>query len=114
MKNIFIKIIALFFLSILLTSNVLNLHVYLHEHEQHQCFADSDENHEDEENTPCELCLLVLNLNSLDYNNSLEFSYKSDIPLINNFRKDHLVYQKLNYDQLFSEHHRNKAPPHLI
>ena len=115
MKNILVKIIALFFLSILLTSSVLNLHVFFHEQDQHHCLATSEDHHDDEdEDTPCDLCLLVLNLNNLDYNNSLEFSYENNIQLINNFRAHSLVYQNQNYDQFFSENQRNKAPPHLI
>ncbi|WP_422104698.1 hypothetical protein [Winogradskyella sp.] len=114
MKKVYLKIITLFFLTVLLTSNILNLHV-LFNHDEHYSvnFCEHHEN-EDEEDTSCDLCLLVLNLNSLDYNNSLEFSYESHIQITNNFGKDLLVHKKLYYGRLFSEHNRNKAPPHFI
>ncbi|MEO1030494.1 MAG: hypothetical protein AAFX55_03765 [Bacteroidota bacterium] len=114
MKKVYLKIITLFFLTVLLTSNILNLHV-LFNHDEHYSgnLCEHHEN-EDEEDTSCELCLLVLNLNSLDYNNCLEFSYESHIQITNNFGKDLLAHKKLYYGRLFSEHHRNKAPPHFI
>ena len=116
MKKVFIKTIALFFLSILLTSNVLNLHVFFHDHEHDHdhYFGNLGEHHNDENNAPCDLCLLVLNLNNLDYNKGLEFSFESDNLIINNFKKDLLVYKRSYYKELFSKHNRNKAPPHLI
>ena len=115
MKNVFFKITALFFLSILLASSVLNLHVYFHDHEHDHYVGNFDEHHdEDEDDAPCELCLLVLNLNNLDYNNTLEFSYESDTQIITYNRKEVLNYSKSHYNQLFSDHNRNKAPPRFI
>ncbi|WP_299522379.1 hypothetical protein [Winogradskyella sp.] len=113
MNKDYSKIIALFFLTILLTSSVLNLHIFFHDHDHDHYFGNLGDHHKEQKDTPCELCLLVLNFSDLDYNNSLEFSYESDIQIINNFRKDLLIHKKLYYNQLFSEHNKNKAPPHL-
>jgi len=115
MRNTFLKILALFFLTILLTSNVLNLHIYIHEQENSHCLVDSCENNEDnKKDTPCQLCLLALNLNNLDYNNTTEFSLKNHTSIIEHNRKEILTYQELNYNQLSLNDNKNKAPPYHI
>ena len=114
MKTIFLKIIALFFLTILLTSNILNLHVYLHEQEDNQELRDTCQNEDDDQHDSCDLCLLALQLNNLDFNNTLEFSYENLTQVINYEKVDVVTYKTPYYDQRFSHHHRNKAPPTLI
>ena len=113
MNKIYLKIIALFFLSILLTSNILNLHVFFNDHDTH-CLTQYSEYDEENEDTPCELCVLVLNLNNLDYNNSATFSFESDTQIIAYHRKEVSTYKAVYRDRLFSDHNRNKAPPYLI
>ncbi len=111
----FYKLISLFFLTILLSSNVLNVHAYLHQ-EENQCITDSCQNseNENEEEAPCDLCLLAISFNNLDYHNTTAFSFENSVPIIEHNREKALIYQELNCDLLALSSNRNKAPPHHI
>jgi len=117
MKNTFIKISAFVLLSILLTSNILNLHIHIHEDDKSHCINSSEQEHDDdhdEDNNTCELCLLALNLNSLDYYHPTVFSVEN-ISSVDWYNKDTIKnYQQLSYSLLVSDNNRNKAPPHQI
>lgn len=114
MKNSLLKIFSLFFLTILLSSNVLNVHVYLHQQEENFQFSDGCADDDDNQDDPCDLCLLALNLNELDYNNSLEYSYHNDSQIIHNYNEELIIYKQSNYELFYSEYGNNKAPPYLI
>lgn len=117
MKYFFVKIASIFFLTVLLASNTVNLHVYFHgEIEDVSHYQNDYSDHNDDNNdkkTPCDLCLLAFNLNSLDYNNGLEFSFKS----INNTEelphKEILSYVELLHKKSYLHKLKNKAPPYL-
>lgn len=115
MKNEFLKIIALFFLTILLSSNVLNVHTYLHHKEVQNHLTDScGDNNDEEQELPCDLCHLALQLNSLDYNNSLEFSYENDLQVFQLIKTENSSSNDVLVEQQFYNRNRNKAPPALI
>ncbi len=110
MKLHLIKISTIFFLTILLASNVINLHIYFHDDIQELSHCNNDEN---EEEAPCDICHIAFNLNNLDYNNSLQFSFKSlnqTQPLTQNKVSG---YVEILQKQLYLNKNRNKAPPHL-
>ncbi len=113
MKSLFVKISSLFFLVVLLCSNVTNLHVYFHEHETSDC-QNYENGNENEESTPCDICLLAFNLNNLDYNNSLEFSYEIATITKQPTQKEVLSYSNLLHKTLYLNKNRNKAPPTLL
>ncbi|MEM9681250.1 MAG: hypothetical protein AAF901_13085 [Bacteroidota bacterium] len=76
---------------------------------------DSSHNHDDgHKDDPCKLCLLVLNLNNLDYYNPIEFSFEDDASIFGHNRKEVLIYQELKHDQLALLCNKNKAPPYYI
>ena len=115
MNHTFYKIASYFFLSILLLSNVANIHVYSH-HQDESLYSDSCQNDSDDNNTddPCELCLLALNLNNLDYHFFIRFSIEDNIQIAE-YNKDSLAtYQELGYSQLALNSNRNKAPPYRV
>jgi len=115
MKNKFLKIIALFFLTILLSNNVLNVHTYLHQKEVQNHLTNScGDNNDEEQELPCDLCHLALQLNNLDYNNSLEFSYENDIQVFQLVKIDNNSGKNSLSEQQFYNRKRNKAPPTLI
>lgn len=115
MKNKFLKITALFFLTILLSSNVLNVHTYLHQKEVQNHLTDScGDNNDEEQELPCNLCHLAFQLNSLDYNNSLEFSYENNLQVFQLVKTENISDNNVLAEQQFYKHIRNKAPPALI
>jgi len=114
MKENFIKILSLFFLTILLTSNILNLHVYAHQQDDNTCITKSCENENDEKDVPCELCLLALNLNDLDYNNTSEFLSKDLTTTAQYLKEEVLTSQEFYFEQIALNKNRNKAPPYFI
>ena len=115
MKNEFLKIIALFFLTILLSSNVLNVHTYLHQKEVQNHLTDScSGNNDEEQELPCELCHFALQLHNLDYNNSLEFSYENNLQVWQRVKTENFSGNDELAEQRFYNRNRNKAPPALI
>ncbi len=113
MKGLLVKISSIFFLVVLLCSNVTNLHVYFHEHETSDC-QNYDNGDEGEEKAPCDICSLAFNLNNLDYNNSLEFSYESSTITEQPTQKKVISYNNLPHKALYLNKNRNKAPPTLL
>ncbi|WP_431157674.1 hypothetical protein [Winogradskyella poriferorum] len=113
MRKNFIKFIALFFLSLLLTSNTIGLHVYLH-HENSDQTTSNTQDHDNDQEIPCEICLIAINLNSLDYDNSFEYKFVglSNDDTFN--KKDVIGYYDSFYNPILSFSRRNKAPPYLI
>ncbi|BAO77493.1 hypothetical protein [Winogradskyella sp. PG-2] len=91
------------------------MHSYLHHKEVQNHLTDScgDDNDEDQE-LPCNLCLLAINLNSLDYNNSIEFSYENDLQIFKLIKTYNVSGNDYLTDQQFYNRNRNKAPPALI
>ena len=114
MKNTFAKILSLFFLTIILASHTLNLHVYSHQDDETHSSIDTEHNSDDKENSTCDLCLLVTNLNDLDYTNTLEYTYNNKgvtLPFIN---QKGFNYCNPNHTSLFLSFNNNKAPPYRI
>lgn len=113
MKTGFIKIASIFFLTVLLASNVVNLHVYFHEQAKELGHLQNDGNDSNSE-IPCDLCYISINLNNLDFDNTPEFSFKvstliQHVPAENIFGNVELFYK-----QLYLNNNRNKAPPYLV
>lgn len=118
MKRGLVKIAALFFLTILLASNFVNLHVYFHHDVQEldhcQGICHSNENDEDEnQDTPCELCHLAFQLNNLDYNTSLEFSFDGLTYIQHTYKKEFTCYIEQLFKEYYFNSNKNKAPPYL-
>ncbi|WP_299550296.1 hypothetical protein [Seonamhaeicola sp.] len=118
MKNSFIKIASIFFLTVLLASNVVNLHIYFHEQVEalNNCQNNDSENHDNEEDSdiPCDLCHIAFTLNGLDYNKAPEFSIKSTVFTQQYTLKDLTVHVELLHEQPCLNNNRNKAPPSLV
>ncbi len=114
MKHFFIKISSLFFLTLLLSSNIVNLHVYFHNQiqELEQCQNHDDEQHSDD--VPCDLCVIAFNLNNLDFNNTSGVSFESLIPTQQHIQKKILGFVASLHNQFHFNKNRNKAPPHLV
>lgn len=115
MKNYIIQISSLFFLVVLLASNTINLHVYFHEQELSHC-QDDNTNHngdENEEETPCDICLIAFNLTNLDYNNTPVFSFKKLTKTQQIPENKIFGYVETLHKQSYLNKNRNKAPPYL-
>jgi len=114
MKHYLVKISSFFFLVLLLASNITSLHIYFHEQELSHCLNDDNHNNdENEEEAPCDICLVAFNLTNLDYNNSLEFSFKSFIQIQQIPEKILLGYVETLHKQRYFNKNKNKAPPYL-
>ncbi|GAA4230673.1 hypothetical protein GCM10022291_01390 [Postechiella marina] len=116
MKLYLLKISSILFLTIILLSKVVNLHAYSHNQAQelsHCQNNDLDNDHnQNKEGVPCDLCLLVINLNNLDYNNSLEFSFKSTPITEIDIKENVLNYINLIPQKSYLNKQKNKAPPY--
>ncbi|WP_299128779.1 hypothetical protein [uncultured Winogradskyella sp.] len=114
MKNIFIKIGAIFFLAILLTSNVLNLHIYAHQDIDNQCFIEDEHNEERNNNKDsCEICHIALSLNGLDYHFSSLPNFQNNLTVLNTYRDNDILVSP-NHGIIALTNNRNKAPPYRI
>ena len=116
MKTYLTKILSVFFLTILLISNIVNLHVFSHEQIHELCCHEHDLDHnegENDEDTPCDICIIAIHLNNLDYNTTLEFSFENSNKIQHSPEKNILGYVEIFQKQLHSNKNRNKAPPLL-
>ena len=115
MKPAYYKIIAYFFLSILTIGISSSLHVF-HHHDHHSALKNNTTNDEDDhkDDEPCELCLLSLQFNNLDYldiDNATIVENAEDL-LLNSIKTT------LPRELFILDYHlrceKNKAPPILI
>mgnify|MGYP001803566051 CR=1 FL=1 len=115
MKEAIIKIGLLFFLITLLISNVINLHIYFH-HED-DCHSSIDFCHSDgdnEDDSSCDLCILAVNLNNLNYKNVSFIFIDDNNILLADYSEKNFSYQELDFNRLFKYRSKNKAPPYHI
>lgn len=78
---------------------------------EHSQNNDDNEGHNE---APCDLCLIAFNLNNLDFNNTLEFSFESLNIIQQITQKKVLGYTEILQNQLYLNKNRNKAPPYLV
>ncbi|TYA71523.1 hypothetical protein [Seonamhaeicola marinus] len=114
MKSYLAKISSIFFLTILLASNIVNLHVYFHhdshEYDHHQ---NDDSNHDSEDNKQCDICLVAFNLNNLEYSTTPQFSFENNNSIPHLQEQNEIVYVDSFYQKFYLNQNRNKAPPYL-
>lgn len=117
MKVFLTKISSIFFLTILLASNIVNLHIYSHDQIQDfGCHQIDDLDHNESENdkdTPCDICIIAINLHNLDYNTSLELSFENSNKIQHLPQKNTVDYVEKFQKQPYLSKNRNKAPPSL-
>lgn len=115
MKSFFIKISALFFLSILLASNVATLHIYIHDEAQSLSHHENDLgcNDGNDEDTPCDICVIAFNINNLNYSYTPQFSFTPKDIAVKIASKKTFGYVNILQKQLYLNKNRNKAPPQL-
>lgn len=111
MKRFLAKILSIFFLTILLASNMLSLHVYFHDEIQELNHCQND--HDNEEEAPCDTCILAFNLTNLDYNNNPEFSFENLTLIQQVLQKKQLGYVETLHKRLCLSSNKNKAPPYF-
>ncbi len=109
MKRFLAKILSVFFLTILLSSNMLSLYVYFNDEVQELNHCQSD--HDNKEKTPCITCILAFSLTNLNYNNNPEFSFESLTLIQQVLQKKQLVYVETLHKRLCLSSNKNKAPP---
>jgi hypothetical protein len=107
------KILAYFFLTFLLVGLTSNLHVYSHHDVSSiQIDLDKEKDNHDEDEPSCDICLLALQLNQLDYldtDNDTDFQNPSTtlIASVENLQTHGLFIFDYNL-----ECDKNKAPPY--
>jgi len=120
MKVPFKKIMSTFFLAILLSCNIVGLHVFFHDHDHHSMHEDHDhsEHHENESDssdteTECDLCKIASFFYNLDFNNNTQNVFTETIIVQQNISKKVYGYVKTFNHQFYLDHNRNKAPPYI-
>lgn len=107
------KILAYFFLTFLLVGLTSNIHIYSHHNvAENQRASDTENDSHNEDEQSCEICLLALQLNQLDY---LDSDYFTDLenpnPIIIT-SCENLIEQELFIFDYNLECDKNKAPPY--
>lgn len=115
MKNALLRILSLFFLTVLLSSNFVNLHVLFHNHTSKEvCDSHSHNNNDDNtENESCQLCIITQCLNHLNYNLDFNSSFQPKITTEFDESLSESSYSKFFYDKNNFSHNKNKAPPYF-
>lgn len=120
MKRFLVKISSIFFLAILLTSNAVSLHIYFHNQiqESGHCkngltHCQNEDDHGNEEEAPCDTCILAFNLTNLDYNNNPELSLENSTLIQQIPQKKVLSYVEVLHKKLCLSSNKNKAPPYF-
>lgn len=115
MKNTFLRILSLFFLTILLSSNFVNLHVLFHNHTSIEvCHNHSHNNSDDNtEKESCQLCVITQCLNHLNYHLDFNSSFQPETTTDCDELLAVSSYSKFFYDKNIFSHNKNKAPPYL-